>query len=114
MDLINPIGKLEMRCGACDLTEYCGYGYGYAVCSDGRGPLSPGRFSDVTQEQFKEIAEKAPIFERYPECVNCSKYDKDQCGEDGSGIEECGHLDASRNHYCHQLADYVAKELGYA
>ncbi len=61
------IGKLKQHCGNCGVIEFCGDPFYYCLCND-------ERFKDITEENYKELAENigGSDFEPHPSCRGCS------------------------------------------
>jgi hypothetical protein len=88
------LGELEMHCGECAAIEFCGAGFGYAICSD-------SRFSDVDDMEYARATDGCPAFDGYPECAGC---ESEECWE-------CEHDDGRDDYNAEHFADYVFGKL---
>lgn len=102
------IADLQQHCGDCGVMDYCGEAFCYCLCSD-------PRFSDIDEVDFERVANSEPFpnFTQYEECVGCTRPDCDvfRYSKELYADEPCEHRDLSRDHFCHQMADYVHKKL---
>ena len=88
------IGKLDQHCGECEIIDFCGNGFCYCICNQ-------GRFKDIDTDTYKKYAEQAKTTE-FSFCNNCSSIDD---------CETCELEDEARDNYCEQVAEYVASML---
>ena len=87
------IGQLEQHCGDCKVIDYCGYGFGFCLCTD-------SRFTNVPVDIFAKYADKAST-KPYENCIDCKL----------QNCEECDFGNESRDYYCEQTADYVFAKI---
>jgi len=100
------IGNLGMHCGECGVIDFCGAGYGYAICSD-------NRFKYVDVDEYERIADKtpsAPVFDTDDgaDCVSCNR---SGLLDDGNDCDNCDVADMRKDAFARHIADYVYSQL---
>lgn len=97
------IKELDQHCGECGIIEYCGNGFGFCICTD-------GRFEEMDESDYKKIAESAVNIKSLDVCDGCKRQ---ECGThtspEGSADEDCEHADEARDYYCEQIAAFVER-----
>lgn len=86
------IGDLGQHCGNCNVTEYCGNGFCFCLCTD-------PRFEDMEESEYKWIAEGFKGNLNAECCAGCEDYDH---------CDGCDNDDEARDFLCETIANHVA------